>query len=66
MNRETRNVEAEVRKQFERLDPETKPTIFIGFSGGLDSLALLVALVSVGVQAAPDSDAEAALRCEQA
>ena len=47
MNRETRNVEAEVRKQFERLDPETKPTIFIGFSGGLDSLALLVALVRV-------------------
>ena len=47
MNRETRNVEAEVRKQFERLDPETNPTIFIGFSGGLDSLALLVALVRV-------------------
>ena len=47
MNRETRNVEGEVRKQFERLDQETNPTIFIGFSGGLDSLALLVALVRV-------------------
>ena len=47
MNRETRNVEAEVRKQVERLDPEINPTIFIGFSGGLDSLALLVALVRV-------------------
>ncbi len=47
MNRETLNVEAEVRKQFERLDPETNPTIFVGFSGGLDSLALLVALVRV-------------------
>ena len=47
MNRETRNVEAEVRKQVERLDPETNPTIFIGFSGGIDSLALLVALVRV-------------------
>ena len=47
MNRKTRNVEAEVRKQFERLDPETNRTIFIGFSGGLDSLALLVALVRV-------------------
>ena len=47
MNRETRNVEAQVRKQFERLDPETNRTIFIGFSGGLDSLALLMALVRV-------------------
>ena len=47
MNRETRNVEAEVRKQFERLDPKTNPTIFVGFSGGLDSLALLAALVRV-------------------
>ena len=47
MNRETRNLEAKVRKQFARLDPETNPTIFIGFSGGLDSLALLVALVRV-------------------
>ena len=47
MNRETLNVEAEVRKQFETIGPRNKPYIFIGFSGGLDSLALLVALVRV-------------------
>ena len=47
MNRKKRNVEVEVRKQVERLDPKTNPTIFIGFSGGSDSLALLVALVRV-------------------
>lgn len=47
MNLERRNVEVEVHKQFESLDPKTNPTIFIGFSGGLDSLALLVALVRV-------------------
>ena len=45
---ESRN--AKCRSEFEnnsKLDPETNPTIFIGFSGGLDSLALLVALVRV-------------------
>ena len=47
MNLERRNVEVEVHKQFESLDPKTNPTIFIGFRGGLDSLALLVALVRV-------------------
>ena len=47
MNRETRNVEVEVHRQFERLDLQKTSTIFIGFSGGIDSLALLVALVRV-------------------